>query len=475
MEVRFNEIDAPRAAGLVRAQALVEGDIPFPEGKTATDILGAMGEVLLSGSDVKEGMVLMEGRVRVQLTCLDGQVFCFTSSAMFRHTLAAPEARPGMVCEVTAQLQTLSVKLVSGLITLSAVVDICCRLIDESSLPVLSGIAGICDMEIKQKELSLCKRSNTTETIRTRDEVNAGDIVEVLCADGIAELTDVAGCRGMLMVDALCRTSGGKLCQQLYNLPFTYSAIGSGGCADVSALSVRCLSSEFALIAVEAQIDIVMYTDAPMSLCLPLAAYSPSIPFTCITSRQCFCGSAGMLSSRHAIAESLSLPEGMPAVHHVVCCFARTVVTAQNVNDNRLYVEGLLVTRVIYHTESGAYFAFTEDVPFACDFDARGANAADVTLNCIASVRGSGSRISVDYTLLICAKLYVLTTVNVVTGIEECDSPDVRRGIIVYFCASGETMFDVAKRFNISTARLKESNPSVCDQLSDGERLMIIV
>ena len=142
MELQFSDLGATRLVLRATSQALVEGDLPLPEGRQSAEVLCADGGVTITGAAVNEGAVTVEGRVRVELICRDGdEVFAFASSAAFRHSLPAPGAKEGMEAEAYATLQTLSVEQ-AGALTLSAVLDVECLVLREEPLRVLAGIKG---------------------------------------------------------------------------------------------------------------------------------------------------------------------------------------------------------------------------------------------------------------------------------------------------------------------------------------------
>lgn len=98
MELIWNEISIDRIAGGSVSQALAEGNVPAPEGRNIASVLDAQGSVDLTSFEVVPGHVNIEGAVHVEFICTDGDanVYAFTSSAPFKHSLAIEEAKPGM-------------------------------------------------------------------------------------------------------------------------------------------------------------------------------------------------------------------------------------------------------------------------------------------------------------------------------------------------------------------------------------------
>lgn len=477
MENEYCTIGAARMAGCTSAQAVVEGDIPIPSGRSAQAILLSMGEVTVTGSEVRDGLVVMEGRVRVQLVCSDAQgQYGFSSGAAFRHTITAQEARSNMGARVFASLQSLEVRL-SGPdngISLTAVVDISLRLTDASGVKALSGIFGAPDLELLKRPLSCVSASYEEHAVHTRDEADAGEIVEVLCCDAQAGLNDRAG-YGTLYVSALVRDASGSLRGESYEFTFEHD-LQDAVSVRVDSIYARCMSEDFKTLVFEAQLTVTAVCASMLEHSVPTAAYSPCLPFEPVTERVCFLSYAGRLEECCTITESVALAPGLPAIHHAAYASCRAGVTSSGVSGGKLYIEGLLFTNMIYHTDTGAYFSTVEDVPFSLALPAPEADTADLDVRCIACVKGStADRIRVEYTLFVCAELWSMPACSVVTGIEASEPAPVPHGIIVYFALEGETLFEVGKRFRMPTARIREANPEAGDTLASGERLMLIV
>ena len=228
MELQFSDLGATRLVLRATSQALVEGDLPLPEGRQSAEVLCADGGVTITGAAVNEGAATVEGRVRVELICRDGdEVFAFASSAAFRHSLPAPGAKEGMEAEAYATLQTLSVEQ-AGTLALSAVLDVECLVLREEPLRVLAGIKGAEDLECKQRSYETVRYDVLgQETVRIREDMSVPNIAGVLRASGACQIRDIhvggdtAVSEGTLTVTALAVGADGKLMQLVQHVPVT--------------------------------------------------------------------------------------------------------------------------------------------------------------------------------------------------------------------------------------------------------------
>ena len=492
MELQFSELRPPRLVVQASSQALVEGELPLPEGRQGAEVLCADSSVVLASAAVGEGAVTVEGRVHVELICREGdEVFAFSSNAAFRHSFPAEGAKEGMGAEAHAVLQSFTVEQ-SAALTVSAILDVECTVLKQEPLRVLSGIKGAEDLECKEEQVeTVGTRVLGRESVRIREEISAPNAAAVLCASGVCQVRDVqvggdtAISEGTLTVTALCVGADGKLFQLVQHVPVTLETAldeigedtaGAFSLAQVEAVSLAPMGDS-GIMSVEACITVQVEAPRAETAVLPLAAYVPSLPLACTHEQVQLLAKGAPVRFRYGASETLNIPEGMPECSRVVYSTGRAVVTSVSLGDGRLTVEGLLFTRVLYQTEGNILYAFTEDIPFYCETAAPGPfNEARAEV-CVASASASGAGRSVGftYTLLISAQPYAILPRSVVTGMEEAEREPVPRGVVIYFAGAGETLFDVGCRFNLSRRRLLETNPGLGETLGDGQKIVLMV
>ncbi len=493
MELQFSDLGATRLVLRATSQALVEGDLPLPEGRQSAEVLCADGGVTITGAAVNEGAATVEGRVRVELICRDGdEVFAFASSAAFRHSLPAPGAKEGMEAEAYATLQTLSVEQ-AGTLALSAVLDVECLVLREEPLRVLAGIKGAEDLECKQRSYETVRYDVLgQETVRIREDMSVPNIAGVLRASGACQIRDIrvggdtAVSEGTLTVTALAVGADGKLMQLVQHVPVTLeteadaagrntaSAIAT---AEVESLGLAPIGENSGLMSVEARIAVRVEAPRMETITLPQDAYAPSLPLSCVREEAQLLLRGETACFRFGASETLSIPDGMPECYRVAYCAARPVVTSASVEDGRLAVEGLLFTRVLYQTEGGMLYAFTEDIPFRSENSGAGAfpEARAQVRMVSATASGAGRSVEFSYTIQISAQPYAVVKTAAVTGMEECPQQACPRGIVIYFAGEGETLFDVGRRFNLPRKRLLDTNPGLSEMLADGQKLVLLL
>lgn len=493
MELLLNELDIGTVHGNTLTQALVEGEIPFPEGQTLKKLLDVSGDVNADKIEVTDGSVKLEGRVRVELICEDDEakVFSFASWASFSHTITMTNAKSGMKAQLQVELQTLDAKVMLDAVRLSAIVDIACRVVGDSPIMTVNSIGGVSDMEMKEETFSVKKRCEAGKcTARLRDEIAAPGVSCILFSSGNAVIREIrregmdAIVDGNLTVNALCMDKEGKYSQLTQYVPFSEIVelevtMGElSGEVLIDAVQIRVLGEEFGILAVEAQLSITLFASETANIKVPLDAYSPSCPFECVKQRMKLLIDCGAAESSLSITENVNVPDGLPDIYRVVWSSARMVLTASTVEDGCLAIEGLIFLRVVYQCDKGVLHSFLEDIPFKCNIPVSAENGAqaDVNLQCMSTqASGAGKGFDVKFSLMIDANLYTIQDADVVTGAQECEKKDLPHGIVIYFAGGSETLFDVGKRFNVSREILKANDPSLKENLNEGQKLIMFV
>ena len=493
MELNFSELGLERFLTQAYSQALVEGELPLPDGRKGAAVLGAEGSVTVTDTALSEGSITVEGRLRVELLCDDGEgVFAAASGAAFRHSFPVKEAASGLRAETSVSLVSLTVEA-EEVPKLSAVLDVTCLLTDAAPLRVLESCRGTQALECRrQRFVTAVPAKLGEETLGVREKINAPGVERVIRAGGVCEMRslrlggDMALVEGMLAVNALCADGEGRLMQLQHHIPVSFELAAEtkgraeescSASAEVVSVSLSPVDGEAGLLSVQAEVTVTLTAAENAAFDVPLAAYVPGADLEAQKEEAVFLLRGMPVKLRFGATETLQVPEGMPPCARVVSCTARPLITAAAAEDGCLRAEGLLFTRVLAETDGGTLFSFAEDIPFraecAVDPSMQGAGTA-VSLAAV-SASGVGRSISLSYTLLLTAAPYALSETAVVTGLTECAAPFGEKGIVLYFAGEGEKLFDVGCRFRVPQSRLTALNPDAKETLSEGERLVLLL
>ncbi|MDD4074689.1 MAG: hypothetical protein PHC80_01215 [Eubacteriales bacterium] len=476
MDLRWKDEMVQTLAGREQLSVPIEGDIPLPAGRSCTALLGAQGDIGRCTVECGDSIRIL-GDVRVELLCEEGEEsFSFLARSPFSHTLEqkADEAR------VACALGELALSLQDGSIHFTAVVQLDLALLSTRALRTLDASEGV---ECRRQELRLSRRSVAArDTVDIREEIAAQGIDAVRACFGAALLQDVSVVSGVATVSGtlyLCMLSAndaGALCQSMQQAPFSVQmdcpqAATEGQC-ELCALHVHAVGEGFGILAVEAQLALTLYAEHAQTFSLPLDAYAPGMPFKAVRTSLCAVRDASVLYLRHSLSETLGIPESMPEAARVLCAFAQATVTEAPENGAPLI--GILDVRVVYESASGTRFVFTEALPFEIPVPTDAGTVLS-RVTALPVCGGAGRTLQIAFTL--CAQLCTIHTeeAEVVTGVEECAPKPAFSGLMVCFAGEGESLYDIAKRYDTTRTAIRSIAPELPETLSEGQRVVMLL
>ncbi len=499
MELLWNEFGVQRPVYRGTAQVELEGAVPLPNNINAVaELIDYSAAVDVVSCRTEAGQVLVQGGIELQIAALgaDEKPFAFTSESDFTCNTQADGIELGMNADALPLLKSLSLRPGSaGQLQFAAVIDLELTVTTAAPMKTLAGISGLADMEMKQQELRTARRVElANETIRLGEEISSDGVDEVLKYDLQLSVRDTsiengnACISGMLQFNALCRSSDGELMQLTRSIPFRESLALNGSSDEIYALAelrqtdVHSLGTEFSLVAVDADVNFRIFGMRRGSLNLPTDAFSPSLDFTCIREQVRVLNSEGGASGQYSVRDNINVPEGYPDIFTALHASTNPIVTGIVFEDGAMHADGLLMTRFVYRSSDNSLHSFVEDVPFSISMAAP-IETSFVRLKLFAqpSITGGGGRTAqIAFSMDACAEFFNEVMVNAVTGIVENASgietdSAFADGIIIYNACEGETFFDIAKRFRISSSEVIALNPDAVEPMQNGDRILLVV
>ena len=464
MELIQKELNIERIVLSENAQVQVAGDVPVLEGRSARSIIDASASVAVQNAELIGDSLKIVGTVKIDAVCADGQneYFSFTSSAPLMHTMPYRELTPTSRINVRPTVQSFIIRPGDSVLSFDATIELVCTATDSAPIHVLSAICGIDDMECKCQKLKLASRTHIgTGRLRLREELEAKGINAIMASNGYAICDSVicsadgAQVKGRIVVSALASDKDSRLSQLTEEIgfdelipvqTFTHSPVAT---AELESISMRPLSDEFGLVSVEAIILIDIEENSE---------------------KEC-----EMISARRTIKERIALVEGLPSLSRPVYASAKPLVTMSYADGNDLTIEGVLLTRIVYESESGSVYSFIEDIPFVATVECSKFPCEPVAaVNCCAKITNSGERwVGVVFTIDMLTKLNCDVEIETIVGFEECpDTVCEQKGILIYAARPGDTVFDIAKHLRVPQSLVKESCPSK-DSFEGSEKIVV--
>ncbi len=492
MEPIWGEMNVERIKGRSITQLLVESELPLPAGRDAQRLLHAQGKIQNNSARCTNGRILAEGTITLQLLCVDNeqQPFGMRASTQYNHDIPLADVTDGMRASVKSQILDLRCTLRDRRIHLEAVAELNAMAEHTERMRVLSDIANEENVQKLYTEQQIGQMTHVGGgTLRLREEIPASGVQQLLIADAEAQIKNAVpndsgiAVNGVLFISALYMDESGALNQHSNQLPFEEFITVEQPVQNCVSLGVTPQVNDFTLLIGETEGMI----DVETSLSLEASCISNTqinalsdvyVPNGCCCCKQEMVeriSPVKQIQQNCTVHESVRIPEGMPDAFRVTYVTARPTVLGVIDQEGMLAVDGLLITCVVYQTDEGVVTSFEEDIPFRCAIDAVYMVDSDVRVHTLeAHGSGSGRLVNCVFTLETCATLRELRYIPLAMQMEPAEPEQRDNGILIYYASAGETLWDIGKRFGVTTAQLQTWNPGKEETFMEGEPLLIL-
>lgn len=474
------------------SQAVVEGDVALPGGlREETNVLSAEAMAVLSGAEVDDGEVEVEGKVTFHVLYTQGDptlVSALEASAEFSHDVDMPLAREGMTPMVTLTVEHVEATAQGGRMHLLAILKVHVRLFTDEPLAVVTGVTGAEGLMLRTKTLHcLSPASRGDQDVLVREECELGSVLQItdtLYATAFAQVLDVMGgeeraaISGNILLEVTHRSQmpSRPIVVTRHTIPFeeTIPLMGQQAdalCCNAVVKDVAVLSQEGAeegsrTMRAEVLLHLTAQATVGRDVCLLLDAYTTQgdllAPETQPVSR-------AMRHQQLHTAESgklMLLLDGQPPARTPLKASLRPIVTDVSAERGKLNVEGMMEVTLLYMTDdSDIPCTYHTEEPFRMSFacEPTSPEALSLTPSNVDVAGITSDRVEVKFILHLSSHDVVLAREDLVTGVSFTPAKPEEPGIILCFSRPGETMWDLAKRYRISCDSLKRMNPGLED------------
>lgn len=190
----------------------------------------------------------------------------------------------------------------------------------------------------------------------------------------------------------------------------------------------------------------------------------------------------GVQSTESIIKDNIGLKEGCLKPEHIVGVTGNIIVTDKNVSDNKVTIEGVVKANVIYKTTDAevGYSQVLGDMPFTVVLDMNGAKVGmkAIVYSNLEGIEAAleANTIAIKATISVSAKLSYEVSKEFISDIIEGDGEpkEKKASITIYVVGKGDTLWDLAKRYNTTVENLVKingiENP---DMIMVGDKLII--
>lgn len=179
---------------------------------------------------------------------------------------------------------------------------------------------------------------------------------------------------------------------------------------------------------------------------------------------------------------SVNLPEMLPRIAQICDISANASVERISAGDGEITVFGKVHCDILYITNDGnaPLGSFSDVSEFTHTIPVPGASPgticeAKVFTEHVSYTLSGGDSIDMRVVLGLCVRSFTDETLSSVTDIEITgdDSSERKPCITIYFVRSGDTLWNIAKRYRTTVEALKECNNLTNDRLNVGQQIKI--
>lgn len=500
-EVLREELTLQRFVSDGLSQAVVEGEIALPGGlREETRVLLSEAMAVLENASAEAGKVTAEGRVTFHVLYTQGdptRISALEASADFTHPVEMEGAQPGMIAPVSLMVEHVEAAAQGGRLHLMAILRVHCRVFSDEPMSVVTGVRGAEGLMLRTDTLSGCQTvARGQQDALIRDECELADVLQIsdtLYATACVTVQDVMGGEDkatvsgniQLEVTHLSHMPQRPLVITRHAIPFeeTLALSGEGGDAlcvsavvkDVAVLSQEGSAEGERTLRSEVLLGLSAHATRDKQACLLLDAYTTQgdalelnrqTVQRALSHRQLHTAESGKMTL---------LTDGQPPVRTPLRAALRPVITELSSQNGKTAVEGMMEVTLLYMTDDTSVpQSWQTEEPFRLSFAADVAQPESIILsvdnvdvNAITS-----DRVEVKYILHLDDLDVALSAEPLVTQVSATPAEAPQPGILLYFSQSGESLWDIAKRYRVSCDSLRALNPSLAD---DGQPHHVIL
>lgn len=491
-------ITLDRMVGAENTQTIVEEDIVVPDSKPDIgDVLSVQANVNITNKKIENNKLEIEGIVKFKVLYSaedpEQSLHNITTTAGFNQNLEMEEISEDMDVKTEYDIEHVDYNVMNERkVAVKAIMNLMGKTFKSEEVDVLNDIEGVEDIQTLKNviEYDNSVGTNTAQTvIRETYELDeeTPEIKEFVDKEARAVLSDVKVTDGKVIL-------GGNINLNLvyateeprnpiqnikHEIPFTHfvelpqAKAGMECKTDVKVDEVftdikKNIEEQNKVYDVEAvlksEVEVVDKEEKEVLV----DAYSPSRNLNIHKSNLAYQKSAGRNNSQTILKESLDIPTDSPNILKVFEVNGRPIVSDYRLVEDKCVIEGLINTDILYIADNDkmSVHGFSEEIPFRQAVEISGVSP-DMTANIKLSIddieysKINSKQVEVRYNINACCEVSKDLEMEVVVDIEDLGEEldeDNRASITIYFVQQGDTLWDIAKRYNTTIQNILEAN-----------------
>lgn len=515
LDLLKESIKVNQVVGRETSVIVVENDIIVPDVKPdIARILVLDGEPSVSSTEVLQDKVIVSGNIRYKILYVSDEssigAKSINTTVSFTGSLDLQDARGGMKARAKCDVEHIDFEILNGRkLNIKTVLAISGKVTQEETFAVTTDIRGIEGIQTLTDSREITGfTGDCEEVVSVREALQVpggkGAIMDILRTDvklGSREfkiLESKIVVKGELNVSTIYISDdeASSIQQMEHEIPF----IQTLSLEDVSE-NAKCdvefrvkdyqfeveedADGELRILNGNVLVEVYAQVSDTRSLDVLEDAYSPADKVTLEKSPYTVEKLIGEARVQTTIKDSIFVEEGNPEIAQIFNVISKPIISDYRIIDERIQIEGGLNVKVIYlgNGEEQVIYCSEQDIPIRSSIEIKGAKPemsceVDLEVDHLNYSMMSSGEIELRTVLGVSAKVMDEESIDVITKAADEPIDDVRAinapSITLYYTKSGDTLWDIAKRYYTTISDIKSRNEfNERDEVVAGQQIMI--
>ena len=481
---------------------IIEEDFVVPDIKPdILNVINTSGTVCIYKKEIMDGKIKIDGSINTYIIYLaeseDNQVRSMNINLDFSHTIDVDNLKSGMMIDIDVKIKQIESRVLNGRkVNVKAILDLNIIAYSNEKLEFMNEINNVDNIQLLRKEININSLLGTGNT-----KVYAKDTVVIDNIDELAEImkvnidirnqeTKISYNKVLIKADSCIKimylTTDNRICTKSSVIPIMgfidMQDISDDNICDVKYeiknMLIKPNSNEEHSIYIEIEIEATCSSYVNKSLSLIQDLYSPTVNLTYKQNIVKTMAQKNCIKDIYPIREKQIIEE----IHNnkIYDVDVKTNILNQNILDDRIIFDGEVELNFIYGIESNNINTKTIAIPFNYNMNCPGINlnskiSPNIEILNADFVVMPDESIDIKIDLGFIVNSYRNEDINMIEEINvEENREDERYSIIIYFTKTGDTLWQIAKRFK-STVDVIASLNGIEDKnkIEVGEKLFI--
>jgi len=504
MNMLKQEIMTERSCQISGSQALVEGTLKLPEGLgEIASVLEIAGQAEATETNAMDGRIVIDGVARFAVLYIDkkGEIGCFDAECRFSHAIEESCITADMQVLPMLRMGDISHRVTDGSsVTIRAELVIDVQSLQNQQMEIMEANNADRNVEMREENAVIpylkaakCVKSYVRDELRVPQSMPP--VKQVLLSRGYAIAKNIHKEEDRIIIEGDLRVfivylSPDKNAPLQYlseTLPFG-EIVADAGCSSDSPVFVQtglerlvvdARQDNSDLLDISAVINICSLCNGEREVAFVEDMYDRRYDMTLNRIPIQTCHRKQLEPQKKVVRMGVEVPESAPEVARVLYAAAEPEITSIRPDKDRAVLEGVMRFLLCYTTADSGVKSLKTQVPFEADTSIPGVTEESnlfVTPNAeYAVVEGSGRELEAKCCLDIQAWELQYNQLNAVADVEIGEeAAEQPPGILVYFTAEGENLWDIAKKFRVRTDAFANANVNAEEPLKRGTKLILV-